>query len=149
MRYHSTQNDCKESVSLEEYVKSMKEGQKKIYYIAVPQPDDVMRNPFMEPFKDSDVPVLVVKDQIDEMVFQQIGTFKGFTFVNVESGYEEISKDLGDKNLNVDDTAPRIPEEDVTAFCLWLKEQTKPYVGKITLTKRLKGVPCVLFGQVS
>jgi len=45
----------------------------------------------MEPFKDSDVPVLLVSNQVDEMIFQQIGTFKGYTFVNVESGYEEIS----------------------------------------------------------
>jgi hypothetical protein len=31
------------------------------------------------------------------MVFNQIGSYKGFTFVNVESGYEEISKDLGER----------------------------------------------------
>jgi len=37
----------------------------------------------------------------------------------------------------------------VTSFCLWLKEETKPYVGKVTLSKRLTRVPCVLFGQVS
>jgi len=51
----------------------------------------------MAPFKDSDVPVLIVQNQVDEMVFNQIGSYKGFTFVNVESGYEEISKDLGEK----------------------------------------------------
>ena len=56
-----------------------------------------MKSPFMGPFKDSDVPVLIVGNQIDEMVFNQIGTYKGFTFVNVESGYEEIQKDLGDR----------------------------------------------------
>ena len=42
-----------------------------------------------------------------------------------------------------------MPDTDVTQFCLWLKEETKPYVGKVTLSKRLKSVPCVLFGQVS
>jgi len=61
-----------------------------------------MSNPFMEPFKDSDVPVLLIGNQVDEMVFQQIGTFKGYTFVNVESGYEEVSKDLGEKNVHED-----------------------------------------------
>ena len=61
-----------------------------------------MANPFMEPFKDSDVPVLLIGNQVDEMVFQQIGTFKGYTFVNVESGYEEVSKDLVEKNVHED-----------------------------------------------
>ena len=42
-----------------------------------------------------------------------------------------------------------MPEEDITQFCLWLKEETKPYVGKVTLSKRLTSVPMVLFGQVS
>lgn len=100
----------------------------------------------MEPFKDSEVPVMVVSNQVDEMVFQQIGTFKGYTFVNVESGYEEISKDLGDREDAYASSKESIPEEDVTQFCLWLKEETKPYVGKVTLSKRLKTVPCVLFG---
>ena len=80
------------------------------------------------------------------MVFQQIGTFKGYTFVNVESGYEEIAKDLGDKDIARDDSKESVPEEDITSFCLWLKEQTKPYVGKITISKRLTEVPAVLFG---
>lgn len=84
------------------------------------------------------------------MIFQNIGTYKGYTFVNVESGYEEISKDLGDKILYTDaEKAQQLPEEDITSFCLWLKEHCKPFVGKVTLSKRLKSVPCVLFGQVS
>jgi molecular chaperone HtpG/TNF receptor-associated protein 1 len=122
----------------------MKDKQKKIYYLTG-SPEDAMANPFMEPFKDSEIPVLLIGNQVDEMVFQQIGSFKGFTFVNVESGYEEISKDLGEKKV-YDDRTPQIPEEDITGFCLWLKEQSKPFVGKVTLSKRLKSVPCVLYG---
>ena len=127
----------------------MKEGQKKIYYLSGTSVQESMANPFMEPFKDSDVPVLLIGNQVDEMVFQQIGTFKGYTFVNVESGYEEVSKDLGDKNIHEDFKGAQIPEDDITPFCLWIKDQTKPFVGKVTLSKRLKSVPCVLFGQVS
>ena len=103
----------------------------------------------MEPFKESGVPVLVFQHQVDEMLFQQIGTFKQYNFVNVESGYEEIARDLGNKQTT-DETGEKVPEEDITPFCLWLKEHTKPFVGKVTLSKRLKGnTPCVLFGQVS
>lgn len=84
------------------------------------------------------------------MIFQQIGTFKSYNFVNVESGYEEIAKDIGDKDLVKDDRKSGLPEEEVTQFCLWLKDCTQPYVSRVTLTKRLKGdTPCVLFGQYS
>lgn len=107
-----------QTISLEEYVKSMKEGQKKIYYIS--GGGDLSQNPFMGPFKESDVPVLIVGNQLDEIVFQNIGSFKGKTFVNVESGYEEIAKDVGDKLKKQDQ--PGIPDEDVTPFCLWLKD---------------------------
>lgn len=137
------------NISLDDYVKSMKTDQKKIYFISASMGSEVSSNPFMEPFKDSDVPVLIVNNQVDEMIFQQIGTYKGFTFVNVESGYEEIAKDVGDKHQAKKSDGPSIPEEEVTQFCLWLKEETKPFVGKVTLSKRISKVPCVLFGQVS
>lgn len=148
MRYHTTLGGNLTSCSLDDYIKSMKEGQKKIYYISGSDPERVNSNPFMEPFKGSDVPVLIVTNQLDEMVFQNIGTFKGLNFVNVESGYEEIAKDLGDKDTN-EGQRSLIPEEDVTPFCLWLKENTKPFVGKVSVSKRLKDVPVVLFGQMS
>ena len=148
MRYHSN-NSIDVTISLDDYLKSMKAEQKKIYFISGQAPKEALNNPFMEPFKESDVPVLIVNNQIDEMIFQQIGTYKGYTFVNVESGYEEIAKDLGDKQVERDANQPSLPEEDVTQFSLWLKENTKPYVGKVTLSKRISSVPAVLYGQVS
>lgn len=48
-----------------------------------------------------------------------------------------------------DRNKPSIPEDDVTTFCLWLKENHKAHVGKVTISKRLTDVPLVLFGQVS
>ena len=148
MRYNSTFAADNETVSLDDYIKSMKEGQKKIYFVSGQKPEEAQSNPFMEPFKDSDVPVLVVGNQVDEMIFQQINTYKSFTFVNVETGYEEISQDLNAQKPK-DDGQPTLPEEDVTQFLLWLKENMKPYVGKVTLSKRISSVPMVLFGQVS
>lgn len=112
MRYRSTRHTglC----SLDDYVKTMKEGQRKIYYVVSPDAAEALTNPFMEPFRDSDVPVLVVGDPMQEMIFNQIGTFKGFTFVSVESGYEEIAKDVGEKDLTKDSGASSIPEQDMT-----------------------------------
>ena len=75
--------------------------------------------------------------------------------MNVETSYEEIQKDL-ESNLKkkVDDgSTPKtksIPEEDITAFCLWLKNELGYGIGKVAISKRLKGaVPAVIFGKVS
>lgn len=58
MRYNTTFES--NTISLEDYVKSMKEGQKKIYYVSGQTPKEAQNSPFMAPFKDSDVPVLIV-----------------------------------------------------------------------------------------
>jgi len=61
MRYFSTADKCQETISLDEYIKLMIPDQKKIYYISGTegQPERVMESPFMEPFKDAGIPVLV------------------------------------------------------------------------------------------
>ena len=42
-----------------------------------------------------------------------------------------------------------LPEEDVTTFSLWLKNELQQHVGKVAISRRLKDQPAVLFGQVS
>jgi TNF receptor-associated protein 1 len=60
MRYESTAEGQNITISLDDYVKQMKEGQQKIYYITGFPKNQVHSSPFMEAFSDSDVPVLVV-----------------------------------------------------------------------------------------
>ena len=44
----------------------------------------------MEPFKGSDLDVIILTQNIDEILFQQSGDYKGKKFVNIESAFEEI-----------------------------------------------------------
>ena len=43
----------------------------------------------------------------------------------------------------------RIPEEDVTSFCLWIKNELSDNVSKVTISKRLKDTPALVTGQMS
>ncbi len=43
----------------------------------------------------------------------------------------------------------RIPEDDVTPFCLWLKNELSANISKVTLSKRLKETPAIIVGQMS
>lgn len=79
-------------------------------------------NPFMEPFKQADAPpVLILTNNVDEICFQQIGNYKTHTFTNIETSYDEISKDLGKSDDKPSQNG--LPEEDVTTFSLWLKNE--------------------------
>jgi len=108
-----------------------------------------MNNPFMEVFKGTDVPVLLLTNNVDEICLKQIGHYKQFTFTNIETSYEEISKDIPANTIQSDPNAVTIPEDDITGFTLWLKQELAPYVNKVAISKRLKGVPAVLFGEMS
>lgn len=109
-----------------------------------------MKSPFMEPFKGTDVPVLILTNNIDEVCFQQSGQYKNKKFSNIETSYDEIAKDLGKQDeFESVSSISRIPEEDVTTFSLWLKSEMAPMVTKVTLSKRLKDTPAIVVGQVS
>lgn len=75
--------------------------------------------------------------------------YKGKKFVNIESAYEEIQKDLGNKIEDEVSAQSRIPEEDVTGFCLWMKNELSDRIMKVTVSKRLKDSPALLTGQLS
>jgi HSP90 family molecular chaperone len=103
----------------------------------------------MDPFKGSDIPVLILTNNIDEICFQQQGNYKDKKFTSIEAAYDEIHKDLGKQDEKETADKSRIPEEDVTPFCLWLKNELEPNVSKVTLSKRLKDTPAIIVGQMS
>jgi HSP90 family molecular chaperone len=84
----------------------MKPGQNKIYFVTAQSREQALNNPFMEPFKvagDNAPPVLVLVNNIDEVCFNQLNDYRGHRFVNVETSYEEIAKDL---NIKDDESKP-------------------------------------------
>ena len=103
----------------------------------------------MEPFKNSDLDVLILNNNIDEILFQQNGYYKGKRFVSIESNFEEIRKDLGEDVEKESAMRVRIPEDDITPFCLWLKNDLQGLIGKVTISKRLHDTPALITGQMS
>jgi len=105
-------------------------------------------SPFMEPFKSADAPpVLFLDNHIDEICFRQVNEYKGFKFVNVETNFEEISKDVSHR-VEVNKEFG-LPEQDTTSFCLWIKEELSPHINKVSISKRLTHAPAIIVGDVS
>lgn len=106
-----------------------------------------MKSPYLEPFRgNTDIDVIVLTNNIDEILFQQLGDYKGKKFVSIESAYEEISKDLGTKQEQDAAFLSRIPEDDITGFCLWLKNELSDSIGKVSISKRLTNTPALVTG---
>lgn len=128
-------------------MKKAKEGQNKIYYVFGNSYQQALNSPFYEPFKGTDTPVLILTNQLDEIILSQSSNFKDFTFVNIEQAdIDVIRKDLG---LEASHVESQLPEEDVTGFCLWLKDQFSHKVDKVKLSTRVTTLPAILIGKVS
>ena len=69
--------------------------------------------------------------------------------MSIESAYDEIQKDLGSQPEMDSLERSRIPENDVSGFCIWLKEELKENVGKVSISKRLKDTPAIISGNMS
>lgn len=97
LRFNTVENGSDALISIDEYVEKMPESQEKIYFVVHQSFDQAAKSPFMEPFKGTDIDVLILTNNIDEILFQQNENYKGKKFVNIESSYEQIYKDLGKK----------------------------------------------------
>jgi TNF receptor-associated protein 1 len=91
LRFVSRNGGSSELISIDDYISKMKEGQEKVYFVVNPQFEQALKSPYMEPFKgQEDLDVIVLTNNIDEILFQQLGDYKGKKFVSIESAYEEI-----------------------------------------------------------
>jgi len=83
---------------------------------------------------------------VDEMVFRGLQKYKNYNFVNIETNYEDFSKDLKPQEA---DKVNGLPEDDITTFCLWTKNELQPIVSKVQVSKRLSDSPAIVVSQWS
>ena len=46
--------------------------------------EGVQTSPFYEPFKEANVPVILLQHEMDEIILQGAGSYKDFQFENIE-----------------------------------------------------------------
>eukprot|EP01022_Parablepharisma_sp_SALTPOND_P026509 TRINITY_DN64300_c3_g1_i1.p3 TRINITY_DN64300_c3_g1~~TRINITY_DN64300_c3_g1_i1.p3 ORF type:complete len:547 (-),score=71.24 TRINITY_DN64300_c3_g1_i1:5849-7489(-) len=149
IRFQSSFSD--KTVSLDSYLEKAPKDQKCIYFLFASRKETAMASPYMEPFKAAGVPVIFTEHHLDEMFLRNIGKYKDYTLVNIESDFESVLKDLEKKYPDklLKKKAEAIPEEDITPFCLWAKNELGNDVTKVTASKRPSDSPGVILGQMS
>jgi molecular chaperone HtpG len=94
LRFATTHNDSDDqTVSLDDYISRMQEGQDKIYFIAADTYSAAKNSPHLEIFKKKGIEVILLSDRVDEWLTSHLMEFDGKKLQSVAKGELDLGKD--------------------------------------------------------
>lgn len=140
LRFATTQSEgAEQTISLEDYVSRMVEGQEKIYYITADSYAAAKSSPHLELFRKKGIEVLLLSDRIDEWMMSYLTEFDGKTFQSVSKADDSLSK-LADEETEEQKEAEKALEPFVERIKTLLGERVK----EVRLTHRLTDTPAIV-----
>ena len=140
LRFASTHTDSSEqTVSLEEYVARMKEGQEKIYYITADSYAAAKSSPHLELLRKKGIEVLLLSDRIDEWMMSYLTEFDGKKFQSIAKADESLDK-LADEV----DEQTKEAEKALEPFIDRVKTLLGYRVKEVRFTHRLTDTPAIV-----
>ncbi|SFN37459.1 molecular chaperone HtpG [Xenorhabdus japonica] len=140
LRFATTHNDdSAQTVSLEDYVSRMAEGQEKIYFITADSYAAAKNSPHLELFRKKGIEVLLLSDRIDEWMMSYLTEFDGKSLQSVSKADESLDK-LADENKAEQEEADKKLEPFVERVKALLGERVK----EVKLTHRLTETPAIV-----
>lgn len=144
LRFASTHGDTSEqTVSLEDYVARLKEGQDKIYYITAESFQAASQSPHLEIFRKKGLEVLLLHDRIDEWLVSYLTEFDGKSLQSIAKG----DLDLG----TLEDESDKQHKEELTETLKPLIERIKAALGEkvsdVRVSVRLTDSPACLVSE--
>ncbi len=143
LRFATSLTDVAEqTVSLDDYIGRMQEGQDKIYYIAADTHAAAKSSPHLEIFRKKGIEVLLLSDRVDEWLTSHLQEFDGKKLQSVAKG----QLDLGD-----DEASEKALEEKAKSAEKLLKRMKKSLdekVEDVRVTNRLTDSPaCIVLNE--
>lgn len=140
LRFASTHNDSSEqTVSLEDYISRMKEGQKAIYYITADSYVAAKNSPHLELFNKKGIEVLLFSDRIDEWMLSYLTEFDGKKLQSITKADLDLG-DLADKESETQ----KQQDEAFGSFIERVKNLLGERVKTVRLTHNLTDTPAVV-----
>ena len=140
LRFASTHNDSSEqTVSLEDYLSRMKEGQKAIYYITADSYVAAKNSPHLELFNKKGIEVLLLSDRIDEWMLSYLTEFDGKQLQSITKADLDLG-DLADKESETQ----KQQDEAFGSFIERVKNLLGERVKTVRLTHNLTDTPAVV-----
>lgn len=141
LRFASTDKDTEEQcVALEDYVKRMKEGQDKIYYITADSFMAAKNSPNLEIFRKKGIEVLLLSDRIDEWLVSHLTEFDKKSLVSVSRG----DLDLGGLTDQEQKAKQEKTKQNFDDMIKQVKEVLGERVKDVRITDRLTDSPACI-----
>jgi molecular chaperone HtpG len=139
LRFASTHSDTDaQTVSFENYVARMKEGQEKIYYVTADTFLAAKNSPHLEIFRKKGIEVLLLPERIDEWVVTHVTEFSGKPLQSITRGELDLGK------LDEDSASQEKKETDFTDTLKKIKTSLGGMVKDVRITHRLTNSPACL-----
>lgn len=141
LRFASTENDSDaQTVSLEDYIGRMKEGQDKIYFITADSYQAAKSSPHLEIFRKKGIEVLLMSDRIDEWLMSHLSEFQEKQFQSIARG----ALDLGDLEDEESKKEQEQAEKEVEGLLERVKTALGDKVVDVKFTHRLTDSPACI-----
>ena len=132
LRYPSTKTEGDQTISLEQYVARMAEGQKAIYYLTGSSLQAVRNSPHLEVFRRKDIEVLLMSDPVDEWVVGSLDKFADKPLESIAHGQVEL-EGVG----KVEEEKPAVDQDRLGKLIAAVKEVLGDRVKEVRASKRL------------
>jgi molecular chaperone HtpG len=145
----STSDSAEPTVSLEDYIGRMKEGQDKIYFVTGDSHSVIKNSPYLEVFDKHGIEVLLMSDRIDEWMMGYLSEFDGKSFEDVARGELDLSKITGEtpKSESNADGDDKSEDKEQTELLVRIKSLLEEKVEEVRSTTRLTSSPaCLVVG---
>ncbi len=133
--YYSAKEE--KMITLAEYVETMKEDQKEIYFASGESYDKINQLPTVELVKEKGFDILYMIDDVDEFCIQMMRDYKEKPFKNINQGDLDIDSEDEKKELEK-------VNEDNKDLLETLKDALKDQVKDVKVSSRLKSHPVCL-----
>lgn len=141
LRFSSTHDESDaQSVSLDDYIERMKEGQDKIYFVTADSLQAAKTSPHLEIFRKKGIEVLLMGERIDEWLMSHLTEYKEKAFQSIAKG----DLDLGDLDDEESKKAKEEAEKEVEGVLERVKSALGDKVIDVKFTHRLTESPAVI-----
>jgi molecular chaperone HtpG len=141
LRFASTHTgSAEQTVSLEDYLGRLKEGQDKIYYISADSHAAASHSPHLEIFRQKGIEVLLLSERVDEWLMAHLHEFQGKPFQAVTKG----ALDLGKVESETARAEQQQAGERYRELLKRVKETLGDQVGEVRVSQRLTDSPACL-----
>ncbi len=145
LRFSTTETDGEEqTVSLDDYIARMKEGQDAIYYVTADSFAAAKNSPHLQIFRRKGIEVLLLSDRVDEWLVSHLAEYKDKKLASVAKGELDLDK-LADEEEKKQAEETRDEYADLVKR---MQEVLTERVNTVRVSQRLTDSPsCLVMGE--